>query len=1191
MVMETRLSRICDAIIEAGWLAALIVTPLFFNTYSSRVFEPDKLHLLRSIALLMAVAWCVQLLDQLGRHDEGPRVGLWERIRTTPLVLPTLVLVLAYLLSTLLSVLPRVSFLGSYVRLQGTFTFVSYVAIFFMVLTHLRTRAQLNRLFYAIILTSVPIALYGLIQRMGLDPLPWGGDVQDRVAANMGNAIFVAAYLIMAFFLTVERLVDSVAGVLTEDHPSDLLRVGGYVLIIGLQLITIESTQSRGPELGLLAGAYIFCMLGLRLLGRWGESNQRAPDWMRSLVVGLNVALIIVTIAGLAFMIVLNTPGSPLASLRKERAFGRMSTVFSLTEGTNAVRVLIWEGVVDLMFKPHAPLQYPDGHIDVLNPVRPLIGYGPESMWVAYNPFYPPNLAHYEARNASPDRSHNETFDALVRTGFLGLLAQLVLYGSLFYYALSWLGLVRSRSRQMLFLGLLVGGALLGILVPWIFDHSLRLVGLGLPTGMIVGLIIYVTVDMFQRLPASQAAPAQLVGQVSGRRQLLIVAIFAAIVAHFAEIHFGIAIASTLTHFWVLAGVLIVVGMGWLREDAEPVPAPENERRMTAPAVQAAGSGKAARSKRAEASRAQAGRGVRDRRPVMTERSVAATQPGSIRAFLPYVLIGAIITMVLVWDFAINQTGVQGALNILWQSFAARIDPATHQPVGSPALLILVLVTWLLGGVIGLAELYRTWRPGNGGFRWSVNALIYAAVMLAVFFVYGTWQTSLTQIGGIQGLEVFQHIASYLDLFDSLLLVAGVILAAAVFFADRRYAPARWFGASPVLSMASAAVLAGLAFLIISRANVQIVQADIFYKQAQAYEDAGAWDGAIVLYDQAARMEPSEDFYYLFLGRALLEYSSQAQPGNASLPVKLSGVATSDLLPLAEQTLFAPDGALKAGLSRDELIRASHVILEGAQRLNPLNTDHTANLARLFRTWALAQAVAPNQSPDNQTLRRLVKTDPGQIDMSLLNESLSQYEHATALSPHNAQLWNEQASVRYIMGDTQGALADVNRSLELDNQYYQTYLLKGDVLAEAGDKLGALAAYKQVAAMRPNDGAVQSAIGVYSAQLGDTQAALDAFKRVIGMESAAAASVQKQLDALHVQGQDSDAQRQALQGTLDAHKGQLYATYRNQALVLRDAKRYDEAIAAAQLALSNATPGDQAAVQQLIRDLQKQQPG
>ena len=82
--MQTKLSRICDAIIEAGWLAALVVAPLFFNTFSNRVFEPDKIHLVRSIALLMAVAWLVQLIDSgFDAAAERPaRQGLWPASRT-----------------------------------------------------------------------------------------------------------------------------------------------------------------------------------------------------------------------------------------------------------------------------------------------------------------------------------------------------------------------------------------------------------------------------------------------------------------------------------------------------------------------------------------------------------------------------------------------------------------------------------------------------------------------------------------------------------------------------------------------------------------------------------------------------------------------------------------------------------------------------------------------------------------------------------------------------------------------------------------------------------------------------------------------------------------------------------------------------------------------------------------------------
>ena len=60
--MRTRLSLFCDKVIEAGWLAAVIVVPLFFNIYSQRVFEPDKLSLLRSIALVMSAAWLVRVV-------------------------------------------------------------------------------------------------------------------------------------------------------------------------------------------------------------------------------------------------------------------------------------------------------------------------------------------------------------------------------------------------------------------------------------------------------------------------------------------------------------------------------------------------------------------------------------------------------------------------------------------------------------------------------------------------------------------------------------------------------------------------------------------------------------------------------------------------------------------------------------------------------------------------------------------------------------------------------------------------------------------------------------------------------------------------------------------------------------------------------------------------------------------------
>ncbi|MCP4536726.1 MAG: hypothetical protein GY832_06230, partial [Chloroflexi bacterium] len=52
---------------------------------------------------------------------------------------------------------------------------------------------------------------------------------------------------------------------------------------------------------------------------------------------------------------------------------------------------------------------------------------------------------------------------------------------------------------------------------------------------------------------------------------ILLVGILAAVVAHFVEINFGIAIASTRTTFWTYAGMFAVVGLGLIRErETEP---------------------------------------------------------------------------------------------------------------------------------------------------------------------------------------------------------------------------------------------------------------------------------------------------------------------------------------------------------------------------------------------------------------------------------------------------------------------------------------------------------------------------------------------------------------------------------------------------------------------------------------------
>src|SRR5687768_17018082 len=238
MNLLTRLGRYADRALELGWLAAVVMVPLFFNVYSSRVFEPDKISTFRSLVLLMLVAWFIKMLEGGVRAvrtttiaTRGGKVaaavqgaaesGLpsWLGFLRVPMVLPIIVYAAAYMVSTIFTVTPDATWWGSYQRLQGTYSQYSYMLLGLIVIANLRTRAQLERLINFMVLTSLPVVLYGLAQWARLDPLPWAGDTATRVASTMGNAIFVAAWLIMVVPFTLYRLLTGMGNThSTEDN-------------------------------------------------------------------------------------------------------------------------------------------------------------------------------------------------------------------------------------------------------------------------------------------------------------------------------------------------------------------------------------------------------------------------------------------------------------------------------------------------------------------------------------------------------------------------------------------------------------------------------------------------------------------------------------------------------------------------------------------------------------------------------------------------------------------------------------------------------------------------------------------------------------------------------------------------------------------------------------------------------------
>ncbi|MDO8691561.1 MAG: tetratricopeptide repeat protein, partial [Dehalococcoidia bacterium] len=440
--------------------------------------------ILRSIVLLMAFAWLVRYFTIAQR----PSFSMRRLVGSSPLALPVLIFVVVYILATILSVDPAMSLWGSYVRLQGLVTNLAYLALFFLVADRLRTRAQLDRLISIIIITSIPICVYGLLQHLQLDPLPWGGDVTFRVTSTMGNAIFLAAYLIMVTPLTVARLVPAVLKLVRPKSGSpsvaEKVLVPGYVLVLALQLVVVLFTKSRGPWLGLAAGLFFMVILWLVRLR------------LRTAAVSVGGAFAALSI----FVLFLNVPNSPLDSLKASSTYlERVGTIMDMQSGTNRVRTLIWFG--DGLGKGASGLI-------TATPWRTLLGHGPESMYISYGPFYPPDLAHLEARNAAPDRSHNDLLDYLVTLGFLGLFAYFLVLVRGFGVGLKALWREQDLGRQ----GILV--AVLGALVAHVIES---LVGISIAStltymwlllGCVASTVLTSRADHAEEIPQAAVKPA-----------------------------------------------------------------------------------------------------------------------------------------------------------------------------------------------------------------------------------------------------------------------------------------------------------------------------------------------------------------------------------------------------------------------------------------------------------------------------------------------------------------------------------------------------------------------------------------------------------------------------------------------------------------------------------------------------------
>jgi tetratricopeptide (TPR) repeat protein len=386
--------------------------------------------------------------------------------------------------------------------------------------------------------------------------------------------------------------------------------------------------------------------------------------------------------------------------------------------------------------------------------------------------------------------------------------------------------------------------------------------------------------------------------------------------------------------------------------------------------------------------------------------------------------------------------------------------PAARRTVSvlAAALVILSVPVLIAGGYLpGLSMIAGgaavLWLIGDRRREHSIvpaAAVVLASLVGGFLFIYlhaMNYRALLFYRGGeavdsapvLRSLEAAQA-GGLLTFFFGFVIVLTILLAFALSWPELAEGRRPRTAAHPAAAYGGLALSMLAAVLILTQTNVRPVQADMVYKRARPYDDQAtratqadpaarrdAWDTAIAIYSAAIERLPLEDFYYLFLGRAYLERAGITQDAT-------------------EQT---------------ELLARAESLLLQAQEINPLNTDHTANLARLNTRWYAA-------------------VDDEAEKAERLDLAERYYEQALILSPQNSIIRNELARlILEIRGDCDRALALYDESAAIDPFYSQTQLARADayILCSSGrpeaerDTLfrAAAAALEEALAGNPNN--------------------------------------------------------------------------------------------------------------------------
>lgn len=350
------------AVSDLTWLG--FETPLTLDS-----FDAPKVFLLQALTLLSAGAWGWSALSQgtCIRHSWV----FW--------------LLLAFLgwalLATVLSIHVPTALVGKARRLEGFVSFACYGWLLFLAVQEVTTAERVRSLARTLVVASVAIGAYGVLQYFGHDFIERGAlpFAANRGFSTLGNPDLLGGYLMFPLPLAL-------ALAWTERHLVwKVVYWAGFLVLVAAWV----TAYVRGAWIG---GIVALALLALLVV------------WLRLAPTPVDLGFVVVSVGSVAAFSVRSLSSSSEVT----NVVSRFRSILDFSEASAVTRFEIWQAALRAAKD------------------RPIFGYGPDTFRLVFPRYKPATYVRDAGYQSVADNAHNYVLQSAVGLGIPGAL---LLYG------------------------------------------------------------------------------------------------------------------------------------------------------------------------------------------------------------------------------------------------------------------------------------------------------------------------------------------------------------------------------------------------------------------------------------------------------------------------------------------------------------------------------------------------------------------------------------------------------------------------------------------------------------------------------------------------------------------------------------------------------------------------------------------